>query len=196
MNNPEFSNICLTNLLEKDAATFLRYIQDPVNHQHVQRWFNGESKTYLGYYSPPTHLLLMLTGKLAPNSQPGSFYGSKLPEGIPERLALQIFEEFTRFPMDASDQNYYEEDLLTLIINSKYSLTHRVENEAFLACVLEYFNLSLPTLEENITQEMNFDDMGSYPRPLLVTPPTYDGHFQNFVDNMDEYYNGEVEEIG
>lgn len=196
MNNPEFSNICLTNLLEKDAATFLRYIQDPVNQQHVQRWFNGESKTHQGYYSPPTHLLLMLTGKLAPNSQPGSFYGSDLPEGIPERLALQIFEEFTRFPMDANDQNYYEEDLLTTICQSKDSLTHRVENEAFLARVLEYFNLSLPTLEENITQEMNFDDIGNYPPPLLVTPPTYDGHFQNFVDNMDEYYNADVEEIG
>ena len=197
MNNPEFSNICLTNLLEKDAATFLRYIQDPVNHQHVQQWFDGESKTHQGYYSPPTHLLLMLTGKLAPNSQPGSFYGSKLPEGIPESLALEIFAEFTRFPMDASHQNYYEEDLLTLIINNKYSLTHRVENEAFLGRVLEYFNLSLPTyLRGEYHPEMNFDDMGSYPRPLLVTPPTYDGHFQNFVDNMDEYYNGEVEKIG
>ena len=51
MNNPEFSNICLTNLLKKDAATFLRYIQEPVNHQHVQQWFDGESKTHLGYYS-------------------------------------------------------------------------------------------------------------------------------------------------
>ena len=128
MNNTEFSNICLTNLLEKDATTFLQYIQDPVNQQHVQRWFNGESKTHQGYYSPPTHLLLMPTGKLA-KFPAGSFYGSDLPEGIPERLALQIFEEFTRFPMDASDQNYYEEDPLTTIINSKDSLTHRLRTK-------------------------------------------------------------------
>ena len=84
MNNTEFSNICLTNLLEKDATTFLQYIQDPVNQQHVQRWFNGESKTHRLLF-PTTHLLLMLTGKLAPNTSDG-FYGSDLPEGIPESL--------------------------------------------------------------------------------------------------------------
>lgn len=206
----------MTHLLERDAATFLRYIQDPINALQVKRWFEGESKTYRGYYSPPTHLLMMLCGKKAKIYSYENYFGSQIPKGIPESLALEIFEEFTRYPMDACDENYYQEDLQTFLQNSKYTHTHRINNDALKARIIKHFNLTLdPTPQEDTLPSPALPappapscsdpyppegppvdsntpaETYHYPHPAApfsIVPPTYDGHFQNFVDNMDEYY--------
>ena len=217
MENQITSQTDMTELLEKDATAFLQFIRNPSNHHEVLKWFNGGSKTYRGYYSSPPQLLLMLTGKLIQTRHSSGFYGSNLPHGIPEELALEIFEEFTRFPMDPSDQNYYEEDLQTFMEYEEGSLTYRKNRETLEQRMVEYFKLNqyMPTQPappapscsdpyppEGPPQDPYAEGMDtsySWPAPALIpTPPTYDGHFQNFVDNMDEYYynHSAAEEIG
>ena len=218
MENQITSQTDMTELLEKDAAAFLQFIRNPSNHQEVLQWFNGGSKTYRGYYSTPPQLLLMLTGKLIHTRHSSGFYGSNLPHGIPEKLALEIFKEFTRFPMDPSDQNYYDEDLQTFMEHEEGGLTYRVDHDILVERMIDHFKLyqepQLVTAEpippapscgdpypaEGPPQDPYAEEMDtaySWPVPA-PTPPTYDGHFQNFVDNMDEYYYNQsaAEEFG
>ena len=82
----------------------------------------------------------MLCGKKAKIYPYENYFGSQIPEGIPESLALEIFEEFTRFPMDASDENYYQEDLQTFFQKSKDTCTYRINNDSLKARIIEHFN--------------------------------------------------------
>ena len=212
---PENKTTNLTNLLEKDAVAFLKYIRDENNYQQVKLWFEGGSKTYNGYLSPAPILLFMLCGKATDIGVNCDFFGSHLREGIPEKLALEIFEEFTKFPMDPSDKNYYDEYIGTFIQTHPKCLTHRVDNDALKSRMIEHFKLKLvdtptptptpcaPSFSKRPLEERpqpthrvpSFSKQNQH-NSNIVTPSTDVSYFNNFIYNIDKYYHQLKQKLG
>ena len=210
----------LSELLETNPQLFLQYIKNktPSNIE----WANQGCKSYNNWFSPPLHQLVRLTGKLVnpPPNNNHEFFGSLIPDGISEELALEIFHELKKFNLDHEDTDYYQENLEEFLRNREDTICHRTGNERLVKAICKYFQLPdlsstststneveksypeppscsdpYPYPPEGPPQDPYEDDDNSYyypvPSPSLlltaVRPPTYDGHFQNFVDNMDEY---------
>ena len=173
-------NKYLSNLLETEPERFLEEIrtQTPENI----KWVSQKCKNYHNWFSPTLHQLVRTTGKLVkPNQvEVGSYFG----EQIPEDLALEIFEELKKY-------------------NLNPEITEQsVEYAAPPTCSGQYPPEGPPP-HSNL-DEQDSDEEYNYPVPApsipfsSIRPPTYDGHFQNFVDNMDEYEREleEAEEVG
>lgn len=214
---PENKTTNLTDLLEMDAVAFLKYIREKNNYEQVKLWIEGDCKTYNGYFSPAPILLFMLCGKSTQIGFNSGIFGSHLCDGIPEKLALEIFEEFTKFHMDPSDKNYYDEDIGTFIQTHHNCITHRVDNDALKARMIEHFKLTLdetstPTpcapsfskrpLEKN-PQSTHY--VPSFSKQVdeqiqqnsnIDTPATDNGYFHNFIYYIDKYYNQLKQKLG
>ncbi len=195
----------LSLMLEENPREFLKYIKE--NPELTLKWTQGNLNGWFEWYFPPLHQLIRLTGKLV---DPVIRF-SKLSDGIPEDLALEIFEELKKHNLNPEDTDYYNENLEQFLRNREHKAddTNRTGNERLIRRVCEYYGL--PDLSD-ITQIQEYhappscsdpypyppegppldpyvDGLVPAPTPQLtnIRPPTYDGHFQNFVDNMDEY---------
>lgn len=204
----------LSLMLEENPREFLKYIKQ--NPKLTLEWTRGNLNAWFERDHPPLHQLIRLTGKLV---EP-VFWFSKLPDGIPEDLALEIFEELKKHNLNPKDTDYYNENLEQFLRNREHKAddTNRTGNERLIRRVCEYYGL--PDLSD-ITKPKEYhappscsdpypyppegpprdpyadgsDSESPYhypvpaptPRITNIRPPTYDGHFQNFMDNMDEY---------
>ena len=139
----------LTDMLVGNPAGFLEHIR---NHKdEVHSWVLGECKTYKDWGSPAIHQLVMLTGELVrkPTTELGSrFFGGRNPEGIPEDLAIEIFNELSKYPIiheDTTithlDTNYYGENLEEFLCDYQWRPYCRTGNEKLLQTICEHFGL-------------------------------------------------------
>tara|TARA_B100000963_G_C22573728_1_gene647352 strand:- start:914 stop:1447 length:534 start_codon:yes stop_codon:yes gene_type:complete len=161
----------LSNMLESDPQTFLRYIRK--NELLTQEWISGECKNYHNWYSPAVHQLIILTGKLNTPAKEGEFFGSSMPWGIPEDLAIEIFRELTKYRICWDDTDYYGDNLERLLRRRHQLLTYRTGNEKLIQEVCHYFRLpDLSTIPEK-KEKYAEPPVCSYPEPLPQEgPPT------------------------
>ena len=138
----------LTDMLVGNPEEFLLHIK---NHQEeVRSWVLGGCKTYRDWGSPAVHQLVMLTGELVrkPATELESrFFGGINPEGIPEDLAIEIFNELSKYPINHLDTNYYGENLQEIFGHYQWRLYTRTGNEMLLKTICEHFGLP-PVLTE------------------------------------------------
>ena len=218
-------NKYLSNLLETEPERFLEEIRTQT--PKTIEWVSQKCKNYHNWFSPPLHQLVRITGKLVkPNQvEVGSYFGEQLPDGIPEDLALEIFEELKKYNLNPEDTDYYGHNLSQFLARRHQTISNRTGNEHLIQSICSYFQL--PEITEQSVEyaapptcsgqyppeeppphsnldEQDSDEEYNYPVPApsipfsSIRPPTYDGHFQNFVDNMDEYEREleEAEEVG
>ena len=125
-------------LLEKNAEKYLEvlnYLSENYSRETIQSILN--IREYRSWYSNHVLALSLLVGKLVAVDD-NTFYGSDLPEGIPEILAIQILDKMMSLGADIWALDYYG-DPITIIFDSQL-LGYRVENDRFKVKVREYYN--------------------------------------------------------
>ena len=140
----------LTDMLVRNPQEFLKYIK--IHKEEVRAWVLGGCKTYRDWGSPAIHQLVMLTGELVrkPTTELASrFFGGRNPEGIPEDLAVEIFNELSNFPINHLDTNYYGENLEDFFGHYQWRSYYRTGNEKLLQIICKHFGLKPVELEAN-----------------------------------------------
>ena len=138
-----------TDMLVENPSGFLQHIK---NHkEEVRSWVLGGCKTYRDWGSPAIHQLVMLTGELVrkPTTELASrFFGGRNPEGIPEDLALEIFNELCKYPINHLDTNCYGENLEEIFGHYQWKSYYRTGNDKLLQKICERFGLPPVEVED------------------------------------------------
>ena len=137
------------DLLEKDpelyleVLTYLSHEETGCTKEELKAKLN--ETPYETWHSNHLFSLCRLVGKMNPNVlesdeyDEGSYYGSTIPEGIDEDLAITIFNLILLCGGDILAKDYYGTTIEKYLKEAKEtSLFHRVNNEKFADHVLEW----------------------------------------------------------
>lgn len=125
-------------LLEKNAEKYLEvlnYLSENYSRETIQSILN--IREYRSWYSNHVLALSLLVGKLVAVDD-NTFYGSDLPEGIPEILAIQILDKMMSIGVDIWVSDYYGDTIMSCFNGNK--LGSRNQNDHFKVRVREYYN--------------------------------------------------------
>lgn len=142
----EFSDIpyLLTQgLLEDDYYEYLFLLQKAYENNIDISYVLNDISNPTGWFSPHATCLAFIVGShtdaAKSKSRPdGSFYGSKMSEGIPDEVGCEIFNLMITKGINLSIRNYYDETIMD-VLNKSGSMTSREKNTNFKQLVQTYF---------------------------------------------------------
>ena len=142
----EFSDIpyLLTlELLEEDYNEYLFLLQKAYENNIDISYVLNDISNPTGWFSPHATCLAFIVGSHTDASKsksrvPGSFYGSKMSEGIPDEVGCEIFNLMITKGINLSIRNYYDETIMD-VLNKSGSMTTREKNTNFKQLVQTYF---------------------------------------------------------
>ena len=142
----EFSDIpyLLTQeLLEEDYNEYLFLLQKAYENNIDISYVLNDISNPTGWFSPHATCLAFIVGSHTDASKsktrfPGSFYGSKMSEGIPDEVGCEIFNLMITKGINLSIRNYYDETIMD-VLNKSGSMTSREKNTNFKQLVQMYF---------------------------------------------------------
>ena len=135
-------------LMEQDAVKYLEvleYLEENFSGDEIKGKLN--EKLYNAWYGNHLFCLVRLVGSLNENTRngghtPDSFFGSGVPDGVPEDLGITILDKIVKLEVNIHDKDYYDDNIFT-VVNHTQTLTYRDKNnDKFKQKVREYFSSS------------------------------------------------------
>ena len=142
----EFSDIpyLLTQeLLEEDYNEYLFLLQKAYENNIDISYVLNDISNPTGWFSPHATCLAFIVGSHTDEAKsksrvPGSFYGSKMSEGIPDEVGCEIFNLMITKGINLSIRNYYNETIMD-VLNTTSVMYSREKNTNFKQLVQTYF---------------------------------------------------------
>ena len=130
-------------LLEEDYNEYLFLLRKAYENNINISYVLNDTSNPIGWYSPHATCLAYIVGSHTDTAKSksrhdGSFYGSKMSEGIPDDIGCEIFNLMIVLGINLSIKNYYGETIMD-ILNTTSSMYSREKNTNFKQLVQTYF---------------------------------------------------------
>jgi hypothetical protein len=161
-------------LLEKDAAEYFRILDVLSRNEDLASALTGKlnETPYVTWFSNHVFALSRLVGKMnqgALDEGTLSYYGSTIPEGIDENLAVSLLRKMVECGGNILAKDYYDEDVMEHFESPEISNFYRTNNEEYCRVVKELYGQSLLAAHPHTRdQQRSLARRGGIPRSAAI----------------------------